>query len=464
MRKLEEELDALAGSGMYPFHMPGHKRKGDGAFRTDITEIDGFDNLHDPRDLILEEMKFAADFYHVRDTFFLVNGSTCGILAAVSAAVKRGGRILIPRRSHISVYHAACLRDLEPVYIEEGGEEESPDAVVLTSPTYEGCVPDVGKWAAYAKKRGIPLIVDEAHGAHFSMHPYFPRSALELGADLVVQSTHKTLGSLTQTALLHNVSGKVDSRNLQKFLKVYESSSPSYVLLSSITSAIHACAEKSPDGTSCFDAYTERLGKLRRSLDMLRNLRLLGGADAVLKENADPDSFGEAGTVLDPGKIVILGGSRISGPALYDRLRLEFHLQPEMKAPGYVLLMTSVSDTDEGLERLRQALFEIDADLSTAEEHEESGDSFSDPSRTILPPVRLRPSQAWEGPSESVPLQEAAGRISADFVVVFPPDSPVLIPGEEITKKTAEQIRNLEALGLSVSGADGGRIRCVREP
>lgn len=197
MKRLEEELLRYAESDMYPFHMPGHKRRGNALFKTDITEIDGFDNLHDPHSLLLREMQAAARFYGTKETSILVNGSTCGILAAISAAVRKGGRILIPRSAHISVYHAAYLRDLTLSYIGEEPGKEEPDAVVLTSPSYEGCVSDIRSWAEYTKKRGIPLIVDEAHGAHFSRHPYFPESAISLGADLVIQSTHKTLPAMT---------------------------------------------------------------------------------------------------------------------------------------------------------------------------------------------------------------------------------------------------------------------------
>ncbi len=494
MHRLEDELSKLAGSDLYPFHMPGHKRQPDGACRTDITEIDGFDNLHDPQDLLLEEMRFAADFYHVRDTFFLVNGSTCGILAAVSAAVPRGGRLLISRGSHISVYHAACLRDLTLAYMEDPAGPDAPDAVLLTSPTYEGCVRDVGKWAEYARERGIPLIVDEAHGAHFSLHPYFPRSAVENGADLVIQSTHKTLTSMTQTALLHNVTGRVDSRALRRYLSVYETSSPSYVLLASITATLHFFADRQGRGGACLDAYAARLKKLRDTLSSLRSLRLLGGRDAVMTDERDYGIEGEPGAELDPGKLVILGGGKITGPALYDRLRREFRLQPEMKAPDYVLLMTSPADTEEGFGRLARALAAIDAELSAEEAGSggERGDArefrgrgagrpaggipgrsgesspgviperSGEPSPgVILPPVELRCGEAWDMPSEEVPLEKAAGRICADFVVVYPPDSPLVIPGERITEEITERILFLRARGITVSGTEGGTIRCA---
>ncbi|MDO5702103.1 MAG: decarboxylase, partial [Lachnospiraceae bacterium] len=224
MKKLEHELAGYAATDAYPFHMPGHKRRMPWALAhdsgardalaraamLDITEIDGFDNLHAPEDLIRGEMEFAARYYGAMDTFFSVNGSTCAILTAISAAVPRGGTILIERCSHISVYHAAYLRGLTVRYLpreryhyHENVSRKDPDffsgadAVVITSPSYEGFVKNVSQAADEAHAAGAVLIVDEAHGAHFSGNGYFPESAVHLGADLVIESMHKTLPALT---------------------------------------------------------------------------------------------------------------------------------------------------------------------------------------------------------------------------------------------------------------------------
>ena len=447
--RLEEALEEYAGSDMYSFHMPGHKGQGPDIFRKDITEIDGFDNLHNPEGILLDEMKRAAAFYGTKETFFLVNGSTVGILTAISAAVPFGGTILIERGCHISVYHAACLRHLKVRFIEELQEDRpvpgkepgvlsgGADAVVITSPSYEGLVKDVRHWAEYARRFGMTLIVDEAHGAHFSMHPYFPESAVRQGADLVIQSTHKTLPAMTQTALLHNVTGRVDGRRLQRFLDIYETSSPSYILMSSVTAALHAVMDRGP---SYFDDYAERLRNLRAELGKLQHLKLL-------------DVPGQ-----DPGKIVIrtdgtsvrASGIRMTGPMLYDILRQTYHLQPEMKAPDYVLLMTSVSDTEEGFSRLLQALTEIDGGLLGSAAVPDEGLSL------FLPPRRLEIFEAYEGPSKRVSLEEAVGRVSADFVIVYPPDAPVLVPGEIITEETEAGIRTLMEHGLTVTGVNDG--------
>ncbi|MGX8728380.1 MAG: hypothetical protein ACSW75_02300, partial [Lachnospiraceae bacterium] len=439
---LEECLRAYASSDAYAFHMPGHKRmhrnlsaEGTDLYSYDITEIDGFDNLHNPKEILAEEMAFAARLYGVRETYFLVGGSTLGILTAISSAVPLGGRILIERGCHISVYHAAHLRQLRVSYIEdpwkpplcsvkksqkETGEiccreteygiakgigksgicskdgcreeeikngvqgmsesrdsskdiEEAEengqtfDAIVLTSPTYEGAVRPVAKWAAFARQMNAILIIDEAHGAHLPFHAYFPPSATANGADLVVQSLHKTLPALTQTALLHNVSGRVEGRKIQAFLDIYETSSPSYLLLASITATLHGMAdaqEKPGEGKDEFrrghrgseggrekpggekdsfntntrqtadgqreerdedvrnslgespedaassvnimEIYVGRLRKLRTRIGRLRNFGLLGGIEEIARNRALSGT--QLDTFIDSGKNTIPGG------------------------------------------------------------------------------------------------------------------------------------------------------------
>ena len=438
---LEKKLLAYAESDAYAFHMPGHKRVmdplGGDAVKLDITEIDGFDNLHDAEGILKDEMEAAAAMYGAKETLFSVNGSTCALLAAVSAAVPRGGTILIERACHMAVYHAAYLRELDVLYVEDlnlqdldlgadraevaedpGMEAEVAfDAVVITSPTYEGCVKGVEGWAAFAHKHDAALIVDEAHGAHLGFHPYFPESAVRCGADVVVQSTHKTLPAMTQTALLHNVSGRVSGRRLQFFMDIYETSSPSYVLMASITGALRMVRER---GDELFGKYAERLKWARRELCSLKHFGLAGGVDAVIGRG-ELRSFA-VGTRMDPGKLVLVAkggeepvpteqrsfgkteamGQMSSGKSeaigemdvekavpteqrnsenpvplrrsdanalssckynadwLYGVLRDEYHLQMEMRTETYCLAMTSFADTDEGFGRLVAAMREID--------------------------------------------------------------------------------------------------------
>ena len=221
MDRLYKKLEEYGKSDYYPFHMPGHKRNMDSSaasfpFDRDITEIHGFDNLHHAEGVIRDAQEYAAQIYGTQRCFFSVNGSTAALLAAISACVDKGGKILMARNCHKAVYHGLYIRDLHPIYIYphedsrlgiNGGispscveryieENQDIQAVLITSPTYDGVVSDVKSIARSVHKYGISLIVDEAHGAHFHFSDYFPVSAAELGADIVVQSFHKTLPAL----------------------------------------------------------------------------------------------------------------------------------------------------------------------------------------------------------------------------------------------------------------------------
>ena len=302
---LIERLKKYRKSDMYPFHMPGHKRaKGiklsfPDPFSVDITEIDGFDNLHHAEGILKDSMEWASCLYGSDRTWYLVNGSTCGLLSAISAAVSHGGKILVSRNCHKAVYHGIYLNHLEAVYVYpqpvpglgiQGGilpedvekalkEEPDIQAVLMVSPTYDGIVSDVKAIADVAHKAGIPLIVDEAHGAHFAYGDAFPKSALELGADAVIQSVHKTLPSLTQTALLHVKNNRpdggcyLDIKKIERYLQIYQSSSPSYVLMASIENSIFLMDQYRKEGKVA--EFEADLLKIRKKMEKMKYLRLV---------------------------------------------------------------------------------------------------------------------------------------------------------------------------------------------
>lgn len=302
---LLDKLTDYAGTDHYPFHMPGHKRREElgitsfpNPFSVDITEIDGFDNLHHAEGMLKDSMERAAAVYGADRTYYMVNGSTGGILSAVCGLTRPGGKIIMARNSHKAAYHAVLLNQLDPVYIYpdyvsdfgfQGGisPEEieaafaaagGPDcnrkdiqAVFVTSPTYEGMVSDIGAIAQIAHRHGVPLIVDEAHGAHFSFGKDFPRSALDCGADVVIQSLHKTLPSLTQTALLHIKSKIIEPSEIEGYLPVFQTSSPSYVFLASIENCIRYMEQEGRERMHRFAASLERF---MESAGTLKHLRL----------------------------------------------------------------------------------------------------------------------------------------------------------------------------------------------
>ncbi len=523
--RLYRQLNEYCRSDVYPFHMPGHKRRTKAGFTAefpnpysiDITEIDGFDNLHHAEGVLLESMDWAASVYGAGHTYYLVNGSTCGVLAAICAAVPRGGTILLARNSHKAAYHAAALNELNiryiyPQIIEDFGlqgglllqniekmlinADDLPAAVFITSPTYDGVVSDVRGIAGVCHRHGIPLIVDEAHGAHFPFGEMFPASALELGADIVIQSLHKTLPAFTQTALLHVQGSLVDTDRLKYFLQVFQTSSPSYVLMAGIERCIEYMAG---DGRDEMRYFAARLTDLRGRLRKLRCLRLL-----------DRDAVGSAGIYdLDTSKLVIstkytgtlprknigasvsgvnagnarlpAGGTWLTGAELAELLRHDYHMEMEMSGADYITAITTLMDSREGFDRLETALFSIDeklasgpaaldaaepasasAALDTAETAFASAnlDSAKRPpapgvhcSAALPRPQALLPiHEAQERPAQALPLESAAGSISGEYVYLYPPGTPVVVPGEVLTEEIVDTIRNYRAQQLPIQG------------
>ncbi len=523
MRLLAEELKRYGESDFYPFHMPGHKRKEmgtpvSGVYPLDITEIDGFDNLHHAEGILKEAQERAGKLYHSEKTYFLVNGSTCGLLTAISAVAGRGSMILVARNCHKAVYHGIMLNHLQPEYlfpelIEDYGissgisakqverslqdlmkreripEKELPSmvcAVLVTSPSYDGILSDIRGICEVAHRYGIPVIVDQAHGAHFGFHRKLPESAVTEGADLVIHSVHKMLPSPTQTALLH-VNGKLaDPELVQKYLAVYETSSPSYLLMAGIDSCM-AYLEK--EGEAPF----ERILKYRQEFsERCRDLKHIRIYPADMTEySAEGEAFGQ---VMDealcrrqePFRFLIsVRGCGCSGSFLMEQLRKNYHLELEMASYDYVIALLSVMDDREGFERLADALWEIDHEIDQQKQAgrpdaavgcEEAG--WQEPAPDIFY-QQYRPRQicdmekAFRAETESVRLEAAAGRCSADFLMLYPPGIPVLVPGEEIDKTLICMIREYLKQGFDLQGIthqkdmenDGNhyKIRCVKE-
>lgn len=283
-------------SDAYPFHMPGHKRRlapaeTENIYDMDITEIDGFDNLHEAEGILKEAQDYAAALYHSEETAFLVNGSTAGLLSAIAGTCEDGGSILVARNCHKAVYHAIELHHLKPVYIYPPIHTKygintgiypqdvekmwitHPDiqAIVITSPTYDGVVSDIREICRIAHEKKIPVIVDEAHGAHFNFSDYFPESAVACGADIVIQSTHKTLPSMTQTALIHLNGTLIDRERVRRMLAIYQTSSPSYILMGSIDACLHMLDEQ---GAQLYKKYVEGLQRLRTAIHACRYIQM----------------------------------------------------------------------------------------------------------------------------------------------------------------------------------------------
>ena len=491
---LLERLTEYAGSDAYPFHMPGHKRREipDGIpggfpdpYGIDITEIDGFDNLHHAEGILKDAMETAAAIYGADRSWYLVNGSTCGILSAVFAATENGGKLLTARNCHKAVYHAICLNRLEAEYLypeeitefginggiraedvrkalekdamrcagnsgDVRGKITKIQAVLITSPTYEGVVSDIRAIADAAHEYGIPLIVDEAHGAHLEYADQchsFPKSALEYGADIVIQSLHKTLPCFTQTAILH-VKGKfVDQDRVSRYLSMFQTSSPSYLFMAGMERCIRYM---DGDGRNEMIRYEKRLERFMERMEGLQVLEVL-----------DREICGKYRTVAgwDPSKIVVstMRAEDFHGEELAETLRRKYHLEMEMTAPEYVIAMTSLMDTEEGFERLGTALLEIDGVLRRRMESGRKEKAASETpegleSKLSHPVRRMLICEAMDADTERTAFQDTVGKVSAEFVYLYPPGIPIIAPGEVFTDAIVEKIMAYKAAGLLVQG------------
>lgn len=457
METLYSRLKAYSSEDYYGFHMPGHKRNikrfGQGLpYGLDITEIEGFDDLHHADGILKEAQEQAAALYGAKETRFLVNGSTVGILSAILGSTQKGDQILVSRNCHKSVYHAIFLNELEPVYLHPDFSRQFQlnteisvsavktaltkysriKAVVIVSPTYDGVVSDIQSIAEAAHEKGIPLIVDEAHGAHFGFHPYFPDNALKKGADVVIHSLHKTLPSLTQTALLHVRGEYVDSRRISNYLDILQSSSPSYILMASIHECIRMLQEEKDQ---LFKPYVKNLDTMRRNLQNLKHLKL------VQTER------------YDRSKIVIsVRDTDITSRELYWKLLSEYHLQMEMAAGSYILAMTSPGDTKEGFERLEQALMELDATVQNEKNTQE--EEITELPKNPVIYTSARAALCPEREKEYLPLEKSEGKISLEYAYLYPPGCPIIVPGEQISRECIKQLEIYQNLGFKVEGLE----------
>lgn len=453
------------------FHFPGHKfgaslseeeRAWFGSImEIDYTEIDGLDDLHHPEGPIREAQQLAAQCFGAEETFFLVGGSTAGNLALISAVCGPGEVILVQRNAHKSVIHGLMLARARAVMLEpetdgatglaggvalatlEAALERYPQAkaVFLTNPNYYGMGWDLGPYAAMAHRYGLPLLVDEAHGAHFGLHPDLPPSALSRGADGVVQSTHKMLTAMTMGAMLHIRGERLPRRRIRERLAMLQSSSPSYPLMASLDLARRYAA-------------TRAEAEIGRALGLLGELRQsLAGQNGVRLEKG-----GQSGacTYWDPLKLLLkdaCGGQ--SGFQLMEALA-GGGIIGEMADDRYAVLAASPATSREDLERLAETVRRMAGQFADGPEVHAAPVPVSraageDP---VSPPVDM--DFPGEAQGEPVPLAEAVGLRAAQSVTPYPPGIPLLIPGEAVTEAAAERILRLYRTGAKFQGTPPG--------
>lgn len=420
--RLEDKLKEL---GTYPFHMPGHKRNkkfGITGSEIDITEIDGFDNLHCPKGVIADIEKDLEKIYKLKKSLISVNGSSMGIMSAIFAVCNRGDKIIVARNCHKSVFNACMLLELKIIYIEPDYDstngyymrlsqetadkaiKENPDAkaMIITSPTYEGFISEI--------ECDIPLIIDAAHGAHLGLG-YFPKYP---SGDIVISSLHKTLPALTQTAVINIYSEKLIER-VKRFNDIFQTTSPSYVLMNSIS----ICADYVLKNRRDFCVFYENLCDLR--LADTDNLRIMYTDDI--------------------SKIIVsTAGTDISGNDLADILRDKYKIEVEAYYKAYVLLMTSVADEKERLEYLKKALEEIDEGLIC--KYEELIKKPPCPDKAMQ--IKI------DDEGEETEIEESIGKVSNEFVYAYPPDIPIIVPNEIISTEAIRYIKDSAKNGVNI--------------
>lgn len=469
---LYDKLSDYNKKGMAPFHMPGHKRNTallghELPYQIDITELPGFDNLQAPAGVLRDTAALAERLYGARRAYPLVGGSTVGLLAAIHSIVRRGDKVIMARNCHKSVYNAVELFELRPVYLIPETDEMTgiagsvwpgqvraamhrhPEArlVIVTSPTYEGVVSDIAAICDAAHQEGVPVLVDAAHGAHLGFSEHFPRSAVHCGADLVVTSLHKTLPALTQCALALTSGELVDDSRLQASVNLFQTSSPSYVLLASIDRCLRLLDEDSP---RLFKAYVKSLGAFSEAVTGLQKLRVLCcGADDIARHSG---FYG-----FDPGKIVIdTGSTALSGTALTALLREQKGIELEMAGAGYAVAMTSIADKKEAFTRLAGALLELDQMDGLTCRERPINMAFTLPKRL----KSVTEAAAIKGGFKA--LDQAIGRMSQEYVWAYPPGIPYLVPGEMIGDDVVQLIARLSAEGITVSSTGGSLPELIR--
>ncbi len=429
-------------SNIYPFHMPGHKRNTsffpENLLQFDITELPQTDNLHNPTGLIQKLGKKISLAYKADESFILVNGATSGVVAATMSICHEGESILIARNSHISVYNGLILSggSFEYIYPEVtskgiyGGvkPEQVEDsilknpkakAIFITSPTYEGFCSDVKAIAQIVHKYNKILIVDEAHGSHFGFHESLPKSAITLGADIVIHSFHKTLPLLNQCAAVHTKG--IYANMLKRCCSLIQTTSPSYIFLATIDNLFtHILNE----GGEIFDEYCKMVNYFGRAVEHTKCLKLI---DKTIEGKYGIDK-------IDIGRLVFLINAQISEKQL-EKLLVENHLiQLEAIYKTHAIAITSIADTYIGINKLIKGILSIEKDLIFCDK------PITIKKEQLTKSLTLR--KAFFSNKVLVPLQKAIGLVSADFIVLYPPGVPLVAPGHVISKYAIDLILN----------------------
>jgi len=469
--------DVYAKRDIIPFHVPGHKRgkgmdkefyefMGPNPFSIDVTIFKMVDGLHNPKSCIKEAQELAADAYGVKKTFFAVNGTSGAIQAMIMSVVKPGEKILVPRNVHKSVSGGIILSGSVPVYMNPEVDDElgiahgvrpevvenmlkqHPDtkAVLIINPTYYGAATDIKKIADIVHSYDIPLIVDEAHGAHLHFHEELPISAIDAGADICCQSTHKIIGAMTQMSMLHVNSTRVDVNRIQQILSILHTTSPSYPLMASLD-----CARR--------QIATEGRELLTRTLKLARDLRA--------EVNKIPGIFSFGKEIVgrygihdfDETKLSISARELgLTGFELETLLVDDYNIQVELSDFYNVLGLITLGDDEVSTCKLLDALKDISKRFFG--KGKKIGESVG--KMPTIPESILIPREAFYSENNKIKFSESEGKICAEMIMAYPPGIPVIYPGERITRDIITYIQNLKAAKLHVQGMEDPELEYIK--
>ncbi|MEH2032076.1 MAG: aminotransferase class I/II-fold pyridoxal phosphate-dependent enzyme [Nostoc sp.] len=476
-----DALKANAARPHTPFYTPGHKQGkgisqpladllGKDVFRADLTELADLDNLFAPQGVIQKAQQLAAEAFGASQTWFLVNGSTCGIEAAILATCGTGDKIILPRNVHSSAIAGLILSGAIPIFLNpeydpvldiahsitpnavQSALQQHPDAkaVLTVYPTYYGVCGDLSAIANITHQYNIPLLVDEAHGAHFAFHPELPTPALAVGADLTVQSIHKVLGAMTQASMLHVQANRIDGDRISKALQLVQSTSPSYLLLASL------------------DAARQQMA-LHGKMLMSRTLQLADEARTIISQIPGlsilemPRLGGSPGFVgLDKTRLTVtVSALGLTGFEADEILDEKLGVTAEFASLQHLTFIISLGNILADIEQLVQSFTTLTKEYRRTDSTVKN-QVWQNLDKTPSSALKLSPREAFFAVSETLPLSQTNKRICAEIICPYPPGIPVLMPGEVITKSVLEYLQQIQAMGGFISGCNDISLRTLK--
>ncbi len=472
---LIDALTTLKNKPDAAFYVPGHKRGqgisdrlesllGKTVFQADLPELPELGNLFAPDEAIEKAQFLASEAFGADRTWFLVNGSTCGVIAAIVATCGPGDKIIVPRNAHQSLIMGLILSGAVPIFLNpeydpvwdlalsitpkalEAALKENSNvkAVFLVYPTYHGICGDIQAIATITHRHNIPLLVDEAHGAHFKFHEALPSSALSMGADLSVQSTHKVLSAMTQASMLHIQGDRINPQSISQALQLVESTSPSYLLLASLDGARQQMALQGEK------LLTQTIELSKLAVEKIKAIDNL----SVLEFKEKRPGFHD----LDITRLTVnVTGLEITGLEVDDIFREKLEVTAELPMLSHLAFIISIGNTKQDINKLIDAFKTLSHYFCSS-----SNSLFSSSPHLLNPsPLKLSPRDAFFAPKQTVKIEQSIGQISGELICPYPPGIPVVMPGEIITSEAITYLTTIQELGGVISGCTDTTLKKI---